>query len=190
MKHSRVKTLIMIHDFFSIEEDIISWENYLTKSINKANTKAQSEWLKKFNDWKDQSLIDLAEELIYRTKATFDIDQSNRERLIRFLAEALIEDRPIQAYFDKVKASYVELVEKAMHKLLVSPDMDLFAWSNYEDGIESHYVCTNAKRLESITDGDVHEIGKILDGNHSHLTFKGRKDGFSNAVKLYLRLRS
>lgn len=188
-KLSQVKTLIAILEHFKQEVELISFQDFYTNRLNQEYVKDQARWIKKLNLWDDLSIIDLAEELKLRHQLELNVSSLDLEALIHFVAEKLIEDRSKYLYYDQFKAEYKVIIQKHMKKFMSKSDKDLFAWYNYQDGIESHYLCKSASRLEHITDGDIEEIVKIIDGNHTHISFKGKIEDFSSGVQLYMKLR-
>jgi hypothetical protein len=186
---AKSKTLIAIYEYFREVLEIPPLNLYCTQKLNEMNTKAYSKWIIKLQSWNDQAILDLAEELNFRRRSNLSIDKMPSKALIAFVAEALIEDRSYQLHAEQFRNQYQALIYEGMEKLLKSGEQDLYAWYNYQDNIESHHVCTSARRLEAILDGEVSTIADVLDGKHSHLSFKGSKKDFSDSVKLFLALR-
>jgi hypothetical protein len=188
-KITKSQTLFEIKDYFQQVIGINAFQDFYQQKLNKAFVKSHAEWIQKLYQWEGQATLDLAKELKLRHNYRVDLNDYDDFELIRFVAEKLIEDRPKYMYYDEFKSEYSNLVNKEMMRFLKKADRDLYAWYNYQDNIESHYVCKSAKRLEMITDGEILEIEKIIDGKHTHISFKGRISEFSNGVQLYFKLR-
>lgn len=189
VKLSKAKTLIAIFEYFKYEAETISFNDYYADMLNKENVKDHARWIRKLNSWDDTSIIDLAEELKLRHQLELNVSKLDSDALIHFVAEKLIEDRSKYLYYNAFKAKYKSHIEHHMKKFINKSDRDLYAWYNYQDGIDSHYECKSAARLEHITEGEYEEIIKIIDGKHSHISFKGKIADFSSGVQLYMKLR-
>jgi len=183
------QTLFEIKEYFQQVIGINSFQDYYQQKLNKAFVKSHADWIQRLYQWECQAILDLAEELKLRHNLRVSLSDFDDFELIRFVAEKLIEDRPKYMHYDQFKSEYSTLVIKAMVDFLNKADRDLYAWYNYQDNIQSHYVCKSAKRLEMITEGEILEIEKIIDGKHTHISFKGRISDFSNGIQLYLKLR-